>query len=72
MPTPKPTPKPKMNKQPMPKLKTWGAGSSEKEIRSVGKGTSINQREAAAKAKLYAGNNEYVNPVYGPIAGSAE
>jgi hypothetical protein len=33
------TPKPK------PKLKTWGAGSSPEEIRSVGKGTSINSRE---------------------------
>jgi len=54
MATPKPKPKA------TPKLKTWGAGSSPEEIRSVGKGTSINSRIAesasqeAALAKLMA------------------
>ena len=62
IPKPKPTPKPK----PHPAI-----GWAEEE-RKIGKGTSINDREAAAKARLYAGDNEYVNPAYGPIAGSAE
>ena len=41
----KPKPKPKVTTKP----DTWGAGSSEKELRSVGKGTSINDKEAILK-----------------------
>lgn len=63
-PTPKPTPTPKPESHP-------AIGWVEEE-RKIGKGTSINDREAAAKARLYAGDNEYVNPAYGPIAGSAK
>ena len=57
------TPKPKAT----PKLKTWGAGSSPEEIRSVGKGTSINSRIAesasqeAALAKLMAERQAIAN-----------
>ena len=45
MATPKSKSKPKVTTKP----DTWGAGSSEKELRSVGKGTSINDREAILK-----------------------
>jgi len=45
MATPKSKPKPKVTTKP----DTWGAGSSEKELRSVGKGTSINDREATLR-----------------------
>ena len=48
-------------------LKTWGAGSSPEEIRSVGKGTSINSRIAesasqeSALANLMAERAAYAN-----------
>ena len=64
----RPTPKPKQKFKPKPHP---GIGWAEEE-RKIGKGTSINDREAAAKARLYAGDNEYVNPTYGPIYGSAK
>ena len=50
------TPKPK------PKLKTWGAGSSPEEIRSVGKGTSINSREAKRREEILRQSQESISP----------
>lgn len=54
MPNKKPTPK--------PKLKTWGAGSSPEEIRSVGKSTSINSREAKRREEILRQFQESVSP----------
>jgi hypothetical protein len=55
-------PKPK----PTPKLKTWGAGDPNyiKDMIEMGK--------TARKARENAKQGIYVNPTYGPIAGSAE
>ena len=52
------TPKPK----PKPKLKTWGAGSSPEEIRAVGKGTSINSREAKRREEILRQSQESISP----------
>ena len=48
--------------KPKPKLKTWGAGSSPEEIRSVGKGTSINSREAKRREEILRPSQESVSP----------
>jgi hypothetical protein len=52
------TPKPK----PKPKPKTWGAGSSPEEIRAVGKGTSINSREAKRREEILKQSQESISP----------
>ncbi len=57
-PKPKSTPKPKAT----PKLKTWGAGSSPEEIRAVGKGTSINSREAKKREETLKQFQESISP----------
>jgi hypothetical protein len=56
MATPKPKPKPSS------KPKTWGAGSSPEEIRSVGKGTSINSREAKKREEILRQYQESISP----------
>ena len=58
MATPKPKPKPKKISKP----ETWGAGSSPEEIRAVGKGTSINSREAKAREEILKQYQESVSP----------
>ena len=45
-----------------PKPKTWGAGSSPEEIRSVGKGTSINSREAKRREEILRQSRESISP----------
>jgi hypothetical protein len=56
MATPKPKPKPSS------KPKTWGAGSSPEEIRAVGKGTSINSREAKRREEILKQSQESISP----------
>jgi len=56
MATPKPKPKPSS------KPKTWGAGSSPEEIRAVGKGTSINSREAKRREEILRQSQESISP----------
>jgi hypothetical protein len=51
-------PKPKQISKP----KTWGAGSSPEEIRSVGKGTSINSREAKRREEILRQSRESISP----------
>ena len=47
---------------PKPKPKTWGAGSSPEEIRAVGKGTSINSREAKRREEILRQSQESISP----------
>ena len=51
-------PKPKKSSKP----KTWGAGSSPEEIRAVGKGTSINSREAKKREEILRQSQESISP----------
>ena len=52
------TPKSKPKARP----KTWGAGSSPEEIRAVGKGTSINSREAKKREETLKQYQESISP----------
>ncbi len=69
MATPKPKPKPKATAKPKPKAtpksEYWGAGDPNYIKDMIARGN------AAKKARENAKQGIYVNPTYGPIAGSA-